>query len=59
MAEKALPKELFNILACPACKGDLKYTEDNKSLSCAKCKVKYPIKRGIPLLLPPEQKKAK
>ncbi|MBI1935094.1 Trm112 family protein [Candidatus Woesearchaeota archaeon] len=47
-----LPKELFDILACPACKSDLNYTKDKGSLVCVKCKAKYPIKEGIPILLP-------
>jgi len=50
-------KELFKILACPVCKADLRYTKDKKGLVCTKCKHKYPIKEGIPILLPPEMKK--
>jgi len=47
-----IPKELFKILACLVCKKDLKYTKDKKGLVCSKCKHKYPIKEGIPMLLP-------
>lgn len=50
---KEIPKELFDILACPVCKADLEYTKDKNGLSCVKCKNKYPIKDGIPVLLPP------
>jgi len=42
-------KELLEILACPACKGDVKL-EDNK-IVCVKCGLKYPIKDGIPIML--------
>lgn len=59
LAKEPLPEELFKVLACPVCKGNLKYTEDKKALECPKCKVKYPIKEGIPVLLPPEKKKGK
>ena len=50
-----IPKELFDILACPVCKGDLKYTKKKDGLRCAACKFTYPIKEGIPILLPPDQ----
>ena len=49
-----IPKELYDILACPVCKGDLKYTPKKDGLLCAACKYTYPIKEGIPVLLPPE-----
>jgi uncharacterized protein len=47
-----LSKELFDVLACPVCKGSLKYTAKKDGLSCAKCKVVYNIEDGIPNLLP-------
>ena len=52
--EDPIPKDLFEILACPLCKADLEYTKDKKSLVCAKCGEKYPIREGIPILLPPK-----
>ena len=55
--EDPISKELFDILACPVCKADLKYGEAKKSLVCTKCGHKYPIKDGIPVLLPPEIEK--
>ncbi len=54
--KEPIPKELFNILACPLCREDLNYTKDRKGLVCAKCGRKYPIKEGIPILLPKEGK---
>ena len=47
-----LPNELYSILACPTCKGDIIYTKDKSGLYCEKCNVTYPIKEGIPILLP-------
>ena len=52
--EEPLSKDLFDILACPVDKADLKYTKDMKGLECSKCGYVYPIKDGIPVLLPPE-----
>jgi len=44
-----IDKELLNILACPACKGDVQL-KDNK-IVCQKCGKKYPIKDDIPIML--------
>ena len=52
-----ISKDLFNILACPVDKANLKYSKDKKFLICTKCHYKYPIKDGIPILLPPEMQK--
>ena len=52
-----IPEDLFNILACPLCRADLRYTKDKKSLVCVKCSQKYPIKQGIPILLSPQEGK--
>ncbi len=55
--KEPIPKDLFDILACPMCKADLKYNEKKTGLICAKCRNKYPIRGGIPILLPPEMQK--
>ncbi len=47
-----IPKELFRILACPDCKADLVYNKEKTGLVCIKCKAKYPIRDGIPILMP-------
>ena len=47
----AFDEELVEILACPKCKGDLTLAPDKTSLNCETCKVKYPIKDGIPIML--------
>jgi len=51
-----IPEDLFNILACPICRADLRYTKDKKGLVCIKEGHKYPIRQGIPVLLPQEAK---
>ncbi len=57
MAKKdPIPKELFNILACPLCKSDLKYNKAKTKLICVKCEANYPIREGIPVLIPPKKK---
>ncbi len=44
-------KELIDILACPKCKGDLKLTEEEDGFICNNCKLRYPIKDDIPVML--------
>jgi len=50
-------KKILNILACPKCKGDLKL-KDNWFV-CYQCRLKYPIKNEIPILLIEEAKELK
>ncbi len=52
MVDDPLPKDLFDILACPMCKADLKYNKNKTKLVCTKCKKDYEIRDGIPVLLP-------
>ncbi len=47
----ALNKDLLNILACPKCKGDLTLTEAEDGLICHACKLRYPIRDEIPVML--------
>lgn len=52
-----MDKKLLDILACPKCKGDLEYDEKNQKLICQKCKLAYPIKNDIPVMLIDEAEK--
>jgi uncharacterized protein len=47
----ALSQDLLDILACPKCKGDLRLTEKQDGLVCETCKLRYPIKEDIPIML--------
>ena len=53
MVENLDPK-LLKIICCPVDKADLIYDKNKQTLTCKKCKHVYPIKDGIPILLPPE-----
>ncbi|MEM7819656.1 MAG: Trm112 family protein [Candidatus Aenigmatarchaeota archaeon] len=47
-----IKKELLDILACPKCKGDIKYDKRANKLICYKCRLKYKILDGdIPDML--------
>ncbi len=47
----AFDKKLLDILACPVCKGALKYDSENAQLICRFDRLAYPIKEHIPVLL--------
>lgn len=47
----SIDKELLDILACPKCKGDLALSSNEDGLICNACKLKYPIKDDIPIML--------
>lgn len=44
-----ISEKLLEILACPACKGDLTLEKD--TLRCEKCRRIYPVKNDIPVML--------
>jgi len=52
-----LDKELLAILACPQCKGEIHINSDKDGLICPACKLEYPIRDGIPVMLIDEAKK--
>jgi uncharacterized protein YbaR (Trm112 family) len=46
-----ISKELLDILACPKCKGEVKLNDKQDGLVCNACKLLYPIKDDIPVML--------
>jgi uncharacterized protein YbaR (Trm112 family) len=47
----ALSKELLEILACPKCKGDIFVNRAGDGLICKACRLVYPIREDIPVML--------
>jgi uncharacterized protein len=47
----AISKDLLDILACPKCKGDIYLNESGDGLICNACRLMYPIKDDIPVML--------
>lgn len=47
----AIKKDLLDILCCPKCKGDIRLNETEDGLICDACKLMYPIKDDIPIML--------
>lgn len=46
-----LAPELLEILVCPKCKGELEYREREAVLVCAACRLRYPVRDDIPVML--------
>jgi uncharacterized protein YbaR (Trm112 family) len=52
----ALSQELLDILACPKCKGNLQLNLAQDGLVCDACRLMYPIRDDIPIMLIEEAK---
>ncbi len=52
----ALSQELLDILACPKCKGEIHLNQAQDGLVCEACKLVYPVKEDIPVMLIDEAK---
>jgi uncharacterized protein YbaR (Trm112 family) len=42
---------LLEILVCPRCKGTLEYDEEEQTLTCHDCRLRYRIEDDIPVML--------
>jgi len=49
-----LSPQLLSILVCPKCKGELEYRADESSLVCHRCRLRYPVRDDIPIMLADE-----
>jgi uncharacterized protein YbaR (Trm112 family) len=46
--------KLLDILACPVCKGQLDYRREAQELVCRPCRLAYPVRDDIPVMLEDE-----
>lgn len=49
--------KLLEILVCPVCKGPLVYKKVEQELLCSPCRLAYPVKDGIPVMLEDDARK--
>jgi len=49
-----MDRKLLDILACPVCKAELQYRRRDEELVCRPCRLAYPIRDGIPVMLEAE-----
>lgn len=54
-----MDEQLLQILACPVCKGKLRYDAEELVLICRFDKLAYPVRDGIPVMLPGEARDLK
>jgi uncharacterized protein YbaR (Trm112 family) len=59
MTEKrsAIDPKLLEILVCPLTKGPLEYNRERQELISRSARLAYPIRDGIPIMLPEEARK--
>jgi len=53
----ALSPDLIAILVCPKCKGKLEMESDETGFICPACRLRYPVREGIPVMLVDEAEK--
>ena len=46
-----VPAELLELLVCPRCKGALEYQAEQARLVCPACRLAYPVRDGIAIML--------
>ena len=47
----AISKELLDILVCPVCKTPVELKQDEKGLRCPQCRLVYPVRDDVPVML--------
>ena len=52
-------KELLDILACPKCKAPVRQEDDAIQCTNPACRLRYPVRNGIPVMLIDEAVEAK
>lgn len=50
----AIAPELLEILVCPVCKTPVQLLPDGSGLKCPQCRVVYPVRDDIPVMMPEE-----
>ena len=52
-----MDNKLLDILVCPLCKGPLLYRKAEAELVCRPCRLAYPVRDDIPVMLEDEARK--
>lgn len=53
-----ISKDLLEILICPACRTPVELLRDDNGLLCNSCRIVFPIRDDIPVMLIDEARKA-
>ena len=46
-----LPTDLLDILVCPVCNGELSAEAALQQICCLQCRLAFPVREGIPVML--------
>ena len=46
-----MDKKQIDMMACPECHANLEYLKATKELVCDACKLAFPVRDGIPVML--------
>ncbi len=57
MAPSDIDPKLLEILVCPVTKGPLEFDKDAQELVSKKAGLAYPVRDGIPIMLPDEARR--
>jgi uncharacterized protein YbaR (Trm112 family) len=57
MSASGVDSKLLDILVCPVTKGPLDYDHEAQELVSKKAGLAYPVRDGIPIMLPDEARK--
>ena len=49
-----MDRKLLEILVCPICKGPLQFRREQGELLCRACRLGYPVRDDIPVMLEDE-----
>ena len=49
-----MDRKLLEILVCPVCKGPLHHRKEQHELVCRACRLAYPVRDDIPVMLEEE-----
>ena len=49
--------KLLEVLVCPMCRGTLRYDREAQELVSEQAALAYPIRNGVPIMLPDEARK--
>jgi len=52
-----ISSEVLDILVCPVCTGTLHVEEGARRLCCFRCRLAFPVREGIPVMLVNEAQK--
>ncbi|CTQ56734.1 Trm112p-like protein [Roseibium album] len=55
--ERPVDRKLLELLVCPVTKSTLEYDAEAQELISRSAKLAYPIRNGIPIMLPDEARK--